>query len=79
MESEGWEILEGSRSRGYRCSRGDEVLHFFALGKWQLLQSEIDALYSRSSAQSPAVSKLISSSLCCRSLLASTHPRSARS
>ncbi|OZF48321.1 hypothetical protein CH293_18610 [Rhodococcus sp. 14-2470-1b] len=47
MESEGWEILEGSRSRGYRCSRGDEVLHFFALGKWQLLQSEIDSLYGR--------------------------------
>lgn len=47
MESDGWEILEGSRSRGYRCSRGDEVLHFFALGKWQLMQADVDTLYGR--------------------------------
>ncbi|OZF52084.1 hypothetical protein [Rhodococcus sp. 14-2470-1a] len=47
LELDGWEVMAGSRSRGYSCSRNDETLHFVALGKWELLQSEVDTLYGR--------------------------------
>jgi hypothetical protein len=37
----------GSRSRGFRRWRGDETMHFIALGMWELRQSDRDTLYGR--------------------------------
>lgn len=47
LENDGWEVVEGSRSRGFRCWRGDETMHFIALGVWELRQTDMDSLYGR--------------------------------